>query len=34
MFCARWESVNGWANFPVGLEKPTGSTMRSGPVTY
>ena len=30
---SRIASMYGWANFPVGLEMPTGSTMRSAPVT-
>ena len=30
---ARIASVYGWANFPVGLAKRTGSTVRSAPVT-
>ena len=31
---SRIASVYGWANFPVGLAKRTGSTVRSAPVTY
>jgi glutathione S-transferase len=31
---SRIASVYGWANFPVGSAMPTGSTMRSAPVTY
>ena len=31
---SRIASMYGWANFPVGSGVPTGSTLRSAPVTY